>query len=124
MPRQAPLAVGALAACAVIATGAILLRDQILEFSAWPDAREGRRAPDIVIPHVRAPAAGTDVASTPARPRAVLVRGAAAGIAFGGPVVLAPPGPAGPASAPTTSVRPVAAGGVPARPQGPSVTTT
>ena len=43
MHRQAPLAVGALAACAVIATGAVLLREQILTFASWPDAREARQ---------------------------------------------------------------------------------
>ncbi|HWI72603.1 MAG TPA: hypothetical protein VNT55_11655, partial [Baekduia sp.] len=51
MQRQAPLAIGALAACAVVASGSILLREQILSFSAWPDAREGGRGPQIAIPH-------------------------------------------------------------------------
>jgi hypothetical protein len=51
MQRQAPIAIGALAACAVIASGSILLREQILSFSSWPDARDGARGPEIAIPH-------------------------------------------------------------------------
>lgn len=51
MQRQAPIAIGALAACAVIASGSILLREQILSFSSWPDARESGRGPEIAIPH-------------------------------------------------------------------------
>src|SRR3954454_10245667 len=68
MHRQASLAMGALAACAVIATGAVLLRDQILTFSAWPEALDGGRSPQIAIPDVRytaAPAPGTAVRRTP-----------------------------------------------------------
>ena len=50
MHRQAPLALGALAACAVLATGGLLLRGDILSFSAWPETRDPRPAPQIAIP--------------------------------------------------------------------------
>src|SRR3954453_20855794 len=52
MHRQAPVAVRALAACAVIASGAVMLRERILTFSSWPQAHE-QRAPDVAIPPAR-----------------------------------------------------------------------
>ena len=53
MHRQAPVAFGVLASCAVIASGSILLREQILSFSSWPEAGGGGDAPEIAIPNVR-----------------------------------------------------------------------
>ena len=53
MHRQAPLAFGVLASCAVIASGSILLREQILSFSSWPEASRDGDAPQIAIPNVR-----------------------------------------------------------------------
>src|SRR5690242_16458702 len=53
MHRQASLALGALAACAVIALGAALLRHDILSFSAWPTTRDDGRVPQLAIPEVR-----------------------------------------------------------------------
>lgn len=53
MHRQAPVAFGVLASCAVIASGSILLREQILSFSSWPEANAGGDAPEIAIPHGR-----------------------------------------------------------------------
>ena len=35
MQRQAPVALSVLAACAVMASGSVLLRQQILHFSSW-----------------------------------------------------------------------------------------
>jgi hypothetical protein len=58
MHRQTPVAFGVLAACAVIASGAVLLREQILSFSSWPEAGGGGSAPEIAIPQVRSLAAG------------------------------------------------------------------
>jgi hypothetical protein len=54
MHRQAPVAFGVLASCAVIASGSILLREQILSFSSWPEAGGGGGyAPEIAIPNTR-----------------------------------------------------------------------
>ena len=53
MHRQAPIAFGVLASCAVIASGSILLREQILSFSSWPEASGGGSTPEIAIPNVR-----------------------------------------------------------------------
>jgi hypothetical protein len=53
MHRQAPIAFGVLASCAVIASGSILLREQILSFSSWPEANGGGATPEIAIPNVR-----------------------------------------------------------------------
>jgi hypothetical protein len=53
MHRQAPVAFGVLASCAVIASGSILLREQILSFSSWPEANRSGAAPEIAIPNVR-----------------------------------------------------------------------
>jgi hypothetical protein len=53
MHRQAPVAFGVLASCAVIASGSILLREQILSFSSWPEANRSGEAPEIAIPNVR-----------------------------------------------------------------------
>jgi hypothetical protein len=58
MHRQAPLAFGVLASCAVIASGSILLREQILSFSSWPEAVGGGSAPEIAIPPARPLALG------------------------------------------------------------------
>jgi hypothetical protein len=53
MHRQAPIAFGVLASCAVIASGTILLREQILSFSSWPESGGGGgTAPEIAIPNV------------------------------------------------------------------------
>ncbi|MCW2984474.1 MAG: hypothetical protein JWR63_2044, partial [Conexibacter sp.] len=75
MHRQAPIAIGALAACAVVASGAVLLREQILSFSSWPAARDGARAPQIAIPHGPALAANGGTAG----PAAAAAAAAAAG---------------------------------------------
>jgi hypothetical protein len=53
MHRQAPVAFGVLASCAVIASGSILLREQILSFSSWPETARSGDAPEIAIPNVR-----------------------------------------------------------------------
>ncbi|HWH94725.1 MAG TPA: hypothetical protein VNT03_12760, partial [Baekduia sp.] len=116
LQRQAPLAVGALAACAVIATGSILLRERILSFSSWPDARDGRRAPDVVIPHAGLPAApGTPQPGTGRGLDAPRVAAILVGFGSAAPGVGRTLGPH-PARSPS--------GGLPAGATGPSVTTT
>src|SRR5690242_18398642 len=50
MHRQISLALGALAACAVMAIGAALLRNDILSFSAWPHTSGDADAPQLAIP--------------------------------------------------------------------------
>src|SRR4051812_31664581 len=67
MHRQAPIAFGVLASCAVIASGSILLREQILSFSSWPEAGGGGNAPEIAIPNIRPLAMGNAAAGMPGR---------------------------------------------------------
>src|SRR3954464_10543748 len=78
MHRQASLALGALAACAVIAMGAALLRHDILSFSAWPTTRDDGRVPQPAIPDVRVAPSQGDAA-------ALSLRHATPGSALGSP---------------------------------------
>ncbi|MCW3002814.1 MAG: hypothetical protein JWQ20_2112, partial [Conexibacter sp.] len=64
MHRQAPIALSALAACAVMASGAVLLRQQILDFSSLSQVRDSVEAPQLAIPHERA----TEPRAAPAAP--------------------------------------------------------
>jgi hypothetical protein len=88
MHRQAPVAFGVLASCAVIASGSILLREQILSFSSWPEATAGGDASEIAIPHVR-PLALRDAGAsgqgeTAPRVRSTTARAALLGLGAGG----------------------------------------
>src|SRR3954453_6199222 len=89
MHRQAPIAIGALAACAVIASGSVLLREQILSFSSWPDAGGGGHTPEIAIPDVRpvlmpGSAALSSAAQITPRVRTSAARAALLGLGAGG----------------------------------------
>ena len=88
MHRQTPLAFGVLASCAVIASGSILLREQILSFSSWPEASRGGDAPEIAIPNVRplAPHAAGTARPGEATPRVVTdaARAGLLGLGVGG----------------------------------------
>src|ERR1700712_1318845 len=79
MHRQAPIAVGALGACAVIATGAVLLRQQILTFASWPGAREEQQVADLAIPHARPLVPRGGLAFSGSQGAAVVGRGALGG---------------------------------------------
>jgi hypothetical protein len=96
MHRQAPLAFGVLASCAVIASGSILLREQILSFSSWPEIGGGGSAPEIAIPNTRPLAVG-DAGAVEAAPRRVRKNAAPAGLlglgASGGTFTLLAPQP-------------------------------
>jgi hypothetical protein len=118
MHRQAPVAIGALAACAVIASGSVLLREQILSFSSWPNAGDAGRAPEIAIPSGRPSfatgATGGTLASDPARRSRVEEARDALGLGPAGGSFTLPgsrgvgtPGP----SAPSTSLSAPSAGG-------------
>jgi hypothetical protein len=88
MHRQAPVAFGVLASCAVIASGSILLREQILSFTSWPEAAGSGDAPEIAIPNVR-PLALHDVGAaapgkTTPRVRTDAARAGLLGLGVGG----------------------------------------
>ncbi len=88
MHRQAPIAFGVLASCAVIASGSILLREQILSFSSWPESGGGGAAPEIAIPNVH-PVALRDAGAVKAgkttpRVRTDAVRAGLLGLGIGG----------------------------------------
>ncbi|MCW3021390.1 MAG: hypothetical protein JWR30_712, partial [Conexibacter sp.] len=53
MHRQAPIALGALVACAAAASASLLLRQQILHFSSGQHADGGALSPQLAIPQVR-----------------------------------------------------------------------
>jgi hypothetical protein len=89
MHRQAPVAFGVLASCAVIASGSILLREQILSFSSWPEVGGGAgNAPEIAIPNGRPLAlrdAGAVRPGEATRPaRTVVARAGVLGLGAGG----------------------------------------
>ena len=123
MHRQTPLAFGVLASCAVIASGSILLREQILSFPSWPEAGGGGDAPEIAIPIARSLALPDAVAATSGRRTARTGTGSgirALGLgAGGGSFTLLTPRPAdgrgGGAGGPTT--------GGSGAPRGPQLTT-
>ena len=122
MHRQAPLAFGVLASCAVIASGSILLREQILSFSSWPEIGGGVNAPEIAIPNTR-PLAMRDagvVAQARRRVRKDAAPAALLGLGAGGGAfaLLTPP----PVDAGGGSSGSVSAGG--RAPSGPQLTTT
>lgn len=96
MHRQAPVALSALAACAVLASGSLLLREQILDFSTWPQARDGLPAPQLTIPHVRsvAPRAVPATRQGEAR-RAARTDDARVALQVGAPVAAVPADGAG-----------------------------
>jgi hypothetical protein len=99
MHRQMPIAFGVLAACAVIASGSILLREQILSFSSWPEAGGGGIAPEIAIPNV-GPLASHDTRAAGLGHATPRVRTAAAqapqvGLGSGGDFTFLAPRPVG-----------------------------
>src|SRR5215218_666333 len=118
MHRQAPVAFGVLASCAVIASGSILLREQILSFSSWPETARSGHAPEIAIPNVGPVAVRDAGAATPGKPtprvRTTTARAGLLGLgASGGSFTLG------------ASARPVGAGGgTGGAPDGPQLTTT
>jgi hypothetical protein len=100
MHRQTPLAFGVLAACAVIASGSILLREQILSFSSWPEAGGGGSAPEIAIPNVGPlplrDAGASGLGDTTPRVRTNAARAGLLGVGLGGgSFTLLAPRPAG-----------------------------
>jgi hypothetical protein len=123
MHRQAPIAFGVLASCAVIASGSILLREQILSFSSWPEAGSDGNAPEIAIPNVRPltlrDAGAVRPGQTTPRVRTSAMRAGLLGLGAGGGTFT------------LLSSRPVnvgggadAGGGTTGAPSGPQLTTT
>jgi hypothetical protein len=100
MHRQTPVAFGVLAACAVIASGSILLRERILSFSSWPEGGGGADAPEIAIPAAGSPALD-GAALTAAREtvgpvvRVDAARSGLLGVRAGGGFMVLAPRPAG-----------------------------
>jgi hypothetical protein len=123
MHRQAPIAFGVLASCAVIASGSILLREQILSFSSWPEAGGGGNAPEIAIPNVRPlvvrnAGAGMSGETTP-RVRTSAARAGLLGLGVGGGTfALLPSRPV------NVDGGAAAGGGTTGAPSGPQLTTT